>query len=95
MFQTGWVVQIEGTKILYMQVLIEILWREKINYEGCSLLPGLIEGHSHVLLHPYNETSWNDQVLKESETERVVRAVSHLKKTLKAGFTTIIDLISN
>src|SRR5688572_14960492 len=30
---------------------------------GTTLLPGLIEGHSHLLLHPYNETSWNDQVL--------------------------------
>jgi imidazolonepropionase-like amidohydrolase len=60
--------------------------------KGLTLLPGFIEGHSHVLLHPYNETSWDDQVLKESRTERVVRAVNHLNKTLMAGFTTIRDL---
>ena len=57
-----------------------------------TLLPGLIEGHSHILLHPYNETSWNDQVLKESEAERVARAIVHLKKSLEAGITTMRDL---
>ncbi|KAB2958001.1 MAG: amidohydrolase family protein, partial [Thermoanaerobaculia bacterium] len=56
------------------------------------LLPGLIEGHAHVLLHPYDETSWNDQVLKEPEALRVARATVHLRKTLEAGFTTVRDL---
>jgi len=60
--------------------------------DGQTLLPGLIEGHSHLLLHPYNETGWNDQVLKESEAERVVRATVAARKTLEAGFTTIRDL---
>ena len=57
-----------------------------------TLLPGQIEGHSHILLHPYNETVWNDQVLKESEAERVVRAVNHVRSTLMAGVTTMRDL---
>ncbi|WP_439108105.1 amidohydrolase family protein [Congregibacter sp.] len=57
-----------------------------------TLLPGLIEGHSHVLLHPYNETPWNDQVLKESEAERVMRAVNHVRDSLFAGVTTMRDL---
>ncbi len=60
--------------------------------EGATLLPGLIEGHGHVLLHPYDETSWNDQVLRESRAERVVRAVTHLRASLAAGFTTLRDL---
>jgi imidazolonepropionase-like amidohydrolase len=57
-----------------------------------TLLPGLIEGHSHLFLHPYNETSWDDQVLKESRAERTARAVNHAKATLMAGFTTVRDL---
>ena len=57
-----------------------------------TLLPGLIEGHSHLFLHPYNETTWNDQVLKESRAERVARAVTHAEATLMAGFTTVRDL---
>lgn len=65
---------------------------ETINLEGLTLLPGLIDAHSHILLHPYNETSWNDQVLKESRAERVARGVNHLKATLKAGFTSLRDL---
>ena len=60
--------------------------------KGCTLLPGLIEGHSHLFLHPYNETSWDDQVLKESRAERIARAVTHAKATLMAGFTTVRDL---
>lgn len=65
---------------------------EVIELPGMTLLPGLIEGHSHLLLHPYNETSWNDQVLKESHAERVARAVVHAEQTLMAGFTTARDL---
>lgn len=60
--------------------------------KGQTLLPGLIEGHSHIFLHPYNETKWEDQVLKESRAERNARAVNHLRSTLKAGFTTMRDL---
>ncbi|RIJ42416.1 metal-dependent hydrolase family protein [Pontibacter oryzae] len=59
---------------------------------GTTLLPGLIEGHSHLLLHPYDETSWNDQVLRESRAERVARATQHARVTLLAGFTTVRDL---
>jgi imidazolonepropionase-like amidohydrolase len=64
----------------------------KIELKNCTLLPGLIEGHAHLFLHPYNETSWDDQVLKESRAERTARAVNHARLTLMAGFTTIRDL---
>lgn len=63
-----------------------------INLAGTTLLPGLIEGHSHLFLHPYNEVNWNDQVLKESRAERTARAVEHARATLLAGFTTVRDL---
>jgi imidazolonepropionase-like amidohydrolase len=63
-----------------------------INLPGATLLPGLIDAHSHMLLHPYDETSWNDQVLHESLALRTARAVNHLRATLIAGFTTVRDL---
>ncbi|HEY2583069.1 MAG TPA: amidohydrolase family protein [Mucilaginibacter sp.] len=63
-----------------------------IDLKGMTLLPGLIEGHSHLFLHPYNETSWTDQVLTESRAERTARAVVHARETLMAGFTTVRDL---
>lgn len=63
-----------------------------IDMPGVTLMPGLVEGHSHVLLHPYNETSWNDQVLHEGLALRVARATNHLRATLMAGFTTERDL---
>src|SRR5687768_557893 len=59
---------------------------------GTTLMPGLIEGHSHLLLHPYNETSWNDQVLREALALRVARGVNHALATLMAGITTVRDL---
>src|SRR5262245_32715176 len=59
---------------------------------NATLLPGLIDAHTHVLLHPYNETSWDDQVLKEPLALRVCRATNHVRATLLAGFTTIRDL---
>jgi imidazolonepropionase-like amidohydrolase len=63
-----------------------------ITMAGQTLLPGLIDNHSHILLHPYNETSWTDQVLNEPLSLRTARAVMHLKATLMAGFTTLRDL---
>lgn len=65
---------------------------QRIELKSMTLLPGLIEGHSHLFLHPYNETSWDDQVLKESRAERTARAVNHARLTLLAGFTTVRDL---
>ena len=59
---------------------------------GTTLLPGLIDAHSHLLLHPYNEAPWDDQVLREPEALRVARAVNHARATLRAGFTTLRDL---
>lgn len=57
-----------------------------------TLLPGMIEGHAHMFLHPYNETSWNEQVTNESLALRTARATVHARKTLEAGFTTARDL---
>jgi imidazolonepropionase-like amidohydrolase len=65
---------------------------EVIDLANLTVLPGLIDAHSHVLLHPYNEASWDDQVLRESLGMRVARATVHLRNTLLAGFTTLRDL---
>lgn len=65
---------------------------ERIELPGKTLVPGLMDLHSHVLLHPYNETSWDDQVLKEPEAYRVLLASRHVQAQLQAGFTTLRDL---
>jgi imidazolonepropionase-like amidohydrolase len=65
---------------------------ERISLPGATLIPGLMDLHSHVLLHPYNETSWDDQVLKESVEYRTLLAGRHAAATLQAGFTTLRDL---
>ena len=89
----GWQVLVKNNKISAVGNNISNTANATIiELKGCTLLPGLIEGHSHLLLHPYNETSWTDQVLKESDAERVARATVHAKNTLFAGFTTVRDL---
>lgn len=92
---SGTVVLVEDGKVTYVgteSAMKRGIQTESIELPGQTLLPGLIEGHSHILLHPYNEVSWNDQVLKESQAERVARATVHLKKSLEAGITTMRDL---
>lgn len=91
----AWVVLIKGNTIHSVGPIDEIQppeFTQRIDLPGTTLLPGLIEGHAHLLLHPYNETSWNDQVLRESIAERISRATVHARKTLEAGFTTVRDL---
>src|ERR1700750_1404459 len=90
----GWVVLVRGNKIEQAGAMTFKLPSNTrvIELKGATLLPGLIEGHSHLFLHPYNETSWNDQVLTESRAERTARAVNHARATLMAGFTTVRDL---
>src|SRR5262245_54595062 len=65
---------------------------KSIDLAGAYVVPGLMDLHTHLLLHPYNEAPWNDQVLKESLELRTIRAVAAGRATLEAGFTTIRDL---
>ena len=92
--QTGWVVLVKNNFIEAAGGMSFKLpaGTQIIELPGYTILPGLIEGHSHLFLHPYNETSWDDQVLKESRAERTARAVDHARATLMAGFTTVRDL---
>jgi imidazolonepropionase-like amidohydrolase len=91
----GWVVLVTGDRIAAAgpsQGVRPPAGTTTVPLSGMTLTPGLIEGHSHLLLHPYDETAWNDQVLRESVAERVARGVNHARATLMAGFTTTRDL---
>ena len=91
----NWVVLVRGEKIEAAGPAGSITapaGAKVIDLAGLTLMPGLIEAHSHVLLHPYSETVWNDQVARESLSLRVARATNHLRNTLQAGFTTVRDL---
>jgi imidazolonepropionase-like amidohydrolase len=91
----GWAVLVRGERIEAVGPRSQITApadATTITLAGTTLMPGLIEAHSHLLLHPYNETPWDDQVLHEPEALRVARAVNHARATLMAGFTTVRDL---
>jgi imidazolonepropionase-like amidohydrolase len=92
---TGWVVLIEGDEIKAVGPKASVTTppdAERISLPGMTVLPGLMDLHSHLLLHPYNEKLWDDQVLTEPPAYRTVVATKHAEATLMAGFTTLRDL---
>jgi len=92
---SNWVVQVSQDTISFVGPLQQLKNFDKktlVNLKGTTLLPGLIEGHTHMFLYPYNQKSWNDQVLTESQSYRVAKATINAKKTLEAGFTSARDL---
>ncbi len=91
----GWVVLVRGTTIEAVGPEAAVAAPAdalRVELPGATLVPGLMDLHSHLFLHPYNETPWNDQVLKEPEAYRTLEAAQHAKATLLAGFTTLRDL---
>jgi imidazolonepropionase-like amidohydrolase len=91
----GWAVLVRGERIAATGpagALAIPAGARRVELQGTTLMPGMIEGHSHLLLHPYNETPWDDQVLHEPLALRVARATVHARETLRAGFTTVRDL---
>jgi imidazolonepropionase-like amidohydrolase len=92
---TGWVVLVRGERITAVGPAASVQAPsgvQVIDLSGRTLTPGLIELHTHLFLHPYNETLWDDQVLKEDVPYRTIEAVKHAEATLMSGFTSARDL---
>ena len=93
--KTGWVVLVRGERVEAVGPADRVTvpaGAERIALAGATLIPGLIEGHSHLFLHPYDETLWDDQVLRERTGFRMAEAVAHARATLEAGITSERDL---
>jgi len=91
----GWAVLVRGDRISAVGPVGELIaapGAEVIELPGTTLLPGMIEAHAHLFLHPYSETLWDDQVLREARAYRTVRAAVHARQSLMSGFTTLRDL---
>lgn len=90
----GWAIRVKGDRIdaAGPAAAIDTTGAKIVDLANLTLMPGLVEGHSHIMLHAYSETPWNDQVAHEGLALRVARATNHLRDTLMAGFTTIRDL---
>ena len=91
----GWVVIVQGERIVAAGPAAQLptpAGALVVDLPGETLVPGLMDLHAHLLLHPYNETSWDDQVLREPLAYRVLRAGRQAEATLMSGFTTLRDL---
>jgi imidazolonepropionase-like amidohydrolase len=90
----GWAVRVKGERIdaAGPEASVAAAGAKVIDLPGTTLTPGLVEGHSHILLHAYSEASWENQVSKEGLALRVARATNHLRATLQGGYTTVRDL---
>ena len=91
----GWVVLVQGERFTAVGAADKVAVpgdARRVSLPGMTLLPGLMDLHSYLFLHPYDETLWNDQVLKEPEAYRTIEAVKHAEATLMAGFTSLRDL---
>jgi len=89
----GWQVLVTGERIVAVGPdLAAPAGAVTLDLPGATLMPGMIEGHGHLFLHPYNETDWDDQVLHEPLALRTARAVASARATLRAGFTSERDL---
>lgn len=91
---TGKAVLVKGNKIMAVVERSSPIpsGAKVVDFKNATLLPGLIEGHAHLFLYPYNITDWDTQVLKETDALRTIRASVHAKNTLMAGFTSVRDL---
>jgi imidazolonepropionase-like amidohydrolase len=93
--RTGWAVLVKSNRIAAAGPASGISVPTNavtIELPEMTLLPGLMDLHSHLFLHPYNEVTWDNQVLKESVAYRSVCATLHAKETLLSGFTLLRDL---
>ena len=91
----GWVVLVTGKKIAAVGPAAEVALpagARTIDLPATTLIPGLIDAHSHIFLHPYDETLWDDQVLREPLAYRTIAAALHCRRTLENGFTTLRDM---
>ena len=93
--RSGWAVLVAGERIQSVGPVEDVRAPRDarvVDLPGATLLPGLIDAHSHLFLHPYDETLWDDQVLKEARAYRTLMAGVNAERTLMSGFTLLRDL---
>jgi imidazolonepropionase-like amidohydrolase len=84
------VVVVEGDKVKAVGANLAVPpGAEVIDLQGATLIPGLIDAHTHVTSQP---TDYYEDTFRRSPIDYAVVAHVYAKRTLEAGFTTIRDV---
>ena len=81
---------VEGNRIIKVGKNLKSASASTIDLSDKTVLPGLIDGHTHICLTP--DYSSNSPVLYKTNTYRTMEAFKAAKQILMAGFTTIRDV---
>ena len=81
---------VEGNRIIKVGKNLKSASASIIDLSDKTVLPGLIDGHTHICLTP--DYSSNSPVLYKTNTYRTMEAFKAAKQILMAGFTTIRDV---
>ncbi|PQE07458.1 amidohydrolase protein [Rutstroemia sp. NJR-2017a BBW] len=90
--------QISPTSGLILQTLtrpsasLPALSPSDLDFTNHTILPGLVDAHTHIFLHAYAHTPSLPQERDESLPARILRASIHCRLALLAGYTTYRDL---
>ena len=81
---------VEGNRIIKVGKTLKSNSATVIDLSDKTVLPGLIDGHTHICLTP--DYSSNPPVLYKTNTYRTMEAYKAAKRILNSGFTTIRDV---
>jgi imidazolonepropionase-like amidohydrolase len=84
--------RIEAIRAATEQNAIAASGTKVIDLRQYTVLPGMIDTHTHIFLQAYKPDDYDTQLLKHSMAYRSARAVVAARRALEQGFTTIRDV---
>ncbi|MDZ7289989.1 MAG: amidohydrolase family protein [candidate division KSB1 bacterium] len=92
--QTGVTILVKGNRIIEVGKNLKIpAEAQTIDLRNSTVLPGLIDAHTHILLQgDVTQAEYDEQIYKESIPYRTIRAVAAVRNALMNGITAMRDV---